>query len=405
MNILIVGMGREGRSLKDYLAQRHADWNVATWDRNDGVSCPDLKEFDRIFKSPGVPWNEDLRAVEERVSSATQLFFDELDASNRVIAVTGSKGKSTVSTLIFKSLEAAGVDALLLGNIGRPMLDFADVQGKTLVLELSSFQLEALRFKPHIAVVTSLFPEHLDRHGGEAGYYEAKRWITKGQGVEDFLVHHADENVAVAWATQAKRVHPQDFWSDLSEVISTDSVRIPGAHNRKNILLVLTVMKLLGVPFSAVETALHEFKGLPHRLQFVCTVKGVDYIDDAIATNPPATIAALNVYGERVGCLFLGGEDPGWSYDDLIRRCVELKVANVVLFPDSGARIRDAWVRLGLAQPQFFETRSMEDAVKFAASVCEPGQVALLSCAAKSFSVWKNYEEKGDLFVQAVQKL
>ncbi len=336
MNILIIGMGREGQSLQAYLAQHHADWGVSTWDRQDGVACPDLNGFDRIFKSPGVPWNEDLRAVSDRVTSATQLFFDELDGSNRVIAVTGSKGKSTVSTLIFKSLEAAGVDALLLGNIGRPMLDFAHVKAKTLVLELSSFQLEGLRFRPHIAVVTSLFPEHLDRHGGEAGYYEAKSWVTRGQTAEDFLIVHDRETIAAKWVTQAQRVHPQDFFEGLEGLIPVSDVHIPGAHNRENILLVLTVMKVLNLPYVAVTQALQTFTGLPHRLQFVRRVNDVDYIDDAIATNPPATLAALEVHGERVGCLFLGGEDPGWDYEPLIRRCAELKIPNVVLFPDTG---------------------------------------------------------------------
>jgi UDP-N-acetylmuramoylalanine--D-glutamate ligase len=217
--------------------------------------------------------------------------------------------------------------------------------------------------------------------------------------------------VANAWPTEAQRLHVEDFFhyddSGFYEgdqlIIPMSAVHIPGLHNRENIELVLGVMKVLGLPYSAVTEALESFAGLPHRLEFVATVNGIEFVDDAIATNPEATLAALAVHGDRLGTIFLGGVDRGLDFEKLVRRLSELKLDGVVFFPDSGVRMLQTWRDLGLPLPTFIETRDMGEAVNFAFEKTPAGKVCLLSTASPSQSIWKDYVEKGTLFKQFVK--
>lgn len=426
-SVLILGFAREGKALLEYL-KRHGEMaQLGVADRSEELDVKgtklhlgvdyleSLQNYDVIFKSPGHPWTEELEAVKERVSSSTQLFFDELHESNTVIAVTGSKGKSTVSTILFRSLKEAGKKVLLLGNIGEPMLKHVSVKGHFLVVELSSFQLEHLEFNPKVSVVTRLFPEHLDRHGAEEHYYRAKSHVTSGQEASGALIYHQrEESVIQQWPGQAKRVCVEEIFSFDHEafyemhgkkresVLPMSCVKIPGLHNRENIALVLGAFKALDLPYKAVEKALVDFKGVTHRLQSIGVVRGIEFVDDAISTNPGSAMAALEVYEERVGTLFLGGLDRGLDFKPLIRKIAELKVENVVLFPDSGLRILREWEEMGLPLPRLLTTRSMEEAVSFAFKHTAPGKVCLLSTASPSQSIWKDYEEKGNLFAHYV---
>lgn len=374
-NVAILGYGREGKITEKYIRKNYPELKIGILDQKiDKNYLKKQEDFDLAIKTSGIPKNK----VRIPYTTATNIFFSQ--NKNFTIGVTGSKGKSTTASLIYEILKASGKKVRLIGNIGNPMLEvlLEKVDPKEIfVIELSSYMLEDIEYSPNIAVTTNLFPEHMDYHGGVEKYYSAKKNIFKFQKTGDHSVK-----------------------PPFNKKIPLDKSEIPllGEHNLRNIQAAIKVARILKVTDAAIKKAIKNFRSLPHRLEFVDEKNGIKFFDDAISTTPESTIAAVKSL-KKIGTIFLGGEDRGYNFSELEKILRKYKIKNIVLFPDSGKRILKS--RKGF---NVFETRSMKQAVAFAFKNTPKGQICLLSAASPSYSLWKNFEEKGEEFKKYVRQ-
>lgn len=415
--VCILGFGKEGQATLKALEEHAPDCDITIADAKPVTlktknyklkTGPDyltnLTPFDIIIKSPGIPPQPEFLPVQNKLTNATQVFLDTIaDSGALVIGVTGSKGKSTTATLIFEILKAAGKDTYLIGNIGKPALDYLDAakQGTIFVMEMSSYQLMDLTVSPRIAVVTSFFPEHLDYHGSLEAYREAKKHIARSQKPGDAIFYSATSDGASAIALESAGTHIP-FAADECPV-PIEETHLIGEHNRSNIAAAYKVALHLKIPQKIILEAVRNFHGLPHRLQSLGIHHGIEWIDDAISTTPESTIAALDALGDRVAIIILGGQDRGNDFTELGRRIAESKIENVILFPGSGSRIKEAILHAN-AHVQFHNAPTMSDAVEKAKQFStfhvphSTFHTCLLSTASPSYNMFKNFEEKGDTF-------
>lgn len=390
---VVLGYGQEGRATQQWLRKRYPWIKTQVRDQQQGRTyLQNLSGFDLAIKTPGLPG----RRVTIPYTTATNIFFGAVE--NQIIGVTGSKGKSTTASLINHILTSASLGSELLGNIGRPMLArlLRPVNSSTIfVLELSSYQLEDLRDSPEIAVFLNFFPEHLDYHGSLSAYAAAKENITRFQRPSDVYVYNPQNAFTrqVAHLTAAQAIP-----FSLSLPLSSSAIPLLGRHNLDNVRAAVTVARRLGVPDQRTAQAIKTFRPLPHRLQIVGTFRDITFVDDAISTTPESTIAALQSL-PRTRTIFLGGTDRGYTFTRLERALRRFRVQNIVLFPDTGKRILRS--KKGFT---FLHTRSMQQAVKFAYQHAPANSICLLSCASPSYSLWKNFEAKGDEFQHWVKR-
>jgi UDP-N-acetylmuramoylalanine--D-glutamate ligase len=329
--ICILGFGKEGQSVLRALREHAPDCEMTIADRNNDIQTPQdttvhmqtgeswlrgLDRFDVLIKSPGIPQNQTLATHSAKLTSATQIFLDTIAEDGAcVIGVTGSKGKSTTSSLIHEILQAADLDSFLVGNIGNPALDVLEHSSPTtyFVMEMSSYQLQHLTRSPHIAVVTSFFPEHLDYHASSAGesgmsaleaYKDAKKNIARFQTEEDVVIYDgtSEDVKEIAAQSMGKQIpsQPEDA------PVTIEETHLLGRHNLSNIALAFHVAQFLDVPQDICMSVFHSFEGLPHRLQSLGIHGGIEWIDDSISTTPESAIAALDALGDRVASMILG---------------------------------------------------------------------------------------------------
>lgn len=361
-----------------------------------------LDSFDVLIKSPGIPPSVLPTVIHHLLTSSTQIFLDTIaDHQAIVIGVTGSKGKSTTASLIHAILQEAGKDTLLVGNVGEPAIAHIDdvKKGTTVVMELSSYQLMDLRTSPHIAVVTSFFPEHIDYHGSLEAYADAKKNIARHQTEDDmlFFAHAFAGAIEIAKEGRGRKI-PFDH---TMAPVTIEETHLIGEHNLSNIAAAWRVAEELGIKEAVAIKAIKAFRGLPHRLQSLGMHDDIEWIDDAISTTPESTIAALDALGDRVQTIILGGQDRGYDFTRLALRIKDSEIKTVILFPGSGPRIRKALEDAG-ADAAFHEADSMEKAVELAkaqsSNSTAHSPIALLSTASPSYGMFRNFEEKGDLF-------
>lgn len=400
--ILILGFGVEGQSTLALLKHFFPDKKIAVADQKDDPNYLDKqKDYDLVIKTPGIP----KRFITTAYTTATNIFFANTKAE--IIGVTGSKGKSTTASLIYAILKEAGRKVKILGNIGYPMLDELKKrtgEGEIYVVELSSYQLEDLKFSPHIAVFTTFFPEHLDYHQGLEEYWQAKKNIVIGATDKDYFVFNPEIERLKKLSKETK-ARPAPFLKELP--FPREAISLIGEHNVDNVRAAATVAKLFNVADDVIEKAVRKFKPLPHRLALVGTFRGITFYDDAISTTPESTVAALKAV-PRVKTLFLGGTNRGYNFAPVADFVITNDIQNIVLFPESGEEInkelRRSAKKLNKKLPEILETCDMKEAVRFAYQKTPKGAVCLLSTASPSYSVWKNFEEKGDLFVKYVKE-
>ncbi len=431
--VCILGFGKEGRAALAALRLHAPRASVVVADRNPasepGSSHPVLfiggedylakiPAADVVIKSPGIkpePRIERWR-TEGKLTSATALFVEEAIAKGALlVGVTGSKGKSTTSSLIFAMLEASGKDVSLVGNIGEPSIAHLDEAkpGKVFVLEMSSYQLMELTRSPEIAVVTSFFPDHLDYHGSLEAYRDAKANIVRLQRSEN-VVFYAAESEGSKWIADHSPGERIPFSAEECPVQLTET-NLLGEHNRSNIAgAYKAALRAGAVPAKAVA-AIKAFRPLPHRLQSLGAHHGIEWIDDAISTTPESTIAALDALGDRVKTIILGGQDRGYDFGELAQRLKRSAVSTVILFPGSGPRIREA-IEAATVPVTIVDADTMEDAVRIAREQTPATRnpqldtrhptldtpLVLLSTASPSYNMFKNFEEKGDRFRECV---
>ena len=363
-----------------------------------GADDPELLDgVDLLVKSPGVPPAAPLAAAaRERgvtVWSEVELGFRLL--ANPILGVTGTNGKTTTSELLGDIFRAADKGVAVAGNVGRPLtgLDGALGEGAWIVCELSSFQLEDVdTFRPHIAILLNLAPDHLDRHGTFEDYRVAKLRIFENQTAEDVAV------VPRGFATipgEARRIE----FSLEDELPAEPS--IPGEHNRENAAAATAAARAAGIPDDAIAAALSAFAGVPHRLELVREVAGVRFVNDSKATNPEAAERALSAYPPGIR-LILGGSRKGIPFARLAKRAAASGVAQAYLIGDSADEIAEALAAEGV---RFTYSRDLPTAVRDAFRDADPGEVVLLSPACASYDQFHDFEERGERFRELVEAL
>ncbi|MDD4318873.1 MAG: UDP-N-acetylmuramoyl-L-alanine--D-glutamate ligase [Candidatus Peribacteraceae bacterium] len=432
-NICVLGFGREGQATVRALETRVPDCEITIADSDEHVPpsaahhgrrlgtgwLENLADFDVIIKSPGIPPQAAFGAVREKMTNATQIFLDTVREDEAVvIGVTGSKGKSTTASLIHAALIADGRNAFLVGNIGSPALDALEhaAPDTFFVLEMSSYQLTDLKTSPSIAVVTSFFPEHLDYHGGIDAYEDAKTNIARFQTEEDVIFFNVEQEGAkrIAFLSIGKKMQ---FSADDAP-LPVGETHLLGRHNAGNMAAAWKVAEYLGITKETCLEAFRDFQGLPHRLQSLGLHHGLEWIDDSISTTPESAIAALDALGDRVTTILLGGQDRGYNFTELGKRIARSSVQNVILFPESGPRIRLA-LEKAAATVSIRDVSHMEQAVSLAKQTTSNQQplrlrsgqaatsnipIVLLSPASPSYGLFKNFEERGEMFKGEIVK-
>lgn len=450
--IAILGFGVEGKDAAQYFLSRGAEITVfdkkekneidtsgfdeIKWKLGGNYLSDGLEGFDLIVRSPGV--RPDLAQIIEAVdkgsklTSTTKIFFD--DCIKPIIAVTGTKGKGTTSSLIAEGLKACGKKVILLGNIGEPMLESLDQANKSdyVVLELSSFQTMDLTKSPHIAVVTNITSDHMDWHKNQDEYEKAKEQLWKNQVLADFLVLNWNDatskklstvsNGVVVWYssfyTPEAYVYTKgnEIWSKGLYIGNASELKIPGKHNLENALAAIAVARLAKADIEKAWKGIISFEGLEHRLEKVAEIEGVLWVNDSFATNPEPTLAAIASF-EQPKVMILGGSSKGASFDAMAQKIVESNVRGVVLIVDEAENIKRALVKAGYKQSLLHGNKrkmvsgksksepiftNMEDIVHAAHELAQPGDVVLLSPACASFGLFKNYKDRGKQFKEAV---
>ena len=410
-NILILGFGKEGRStlsfVNDFISPRSvtvADMNDVSHALPDGVGCrcgssymDNLESYDVIIKSPGIVYADQSDDILNKTTAQTDLFLKEYAA--QTIGITGTKGKSTTTSLIYHVLKNSGKEAVLAGNIGIPPLDAARQMTNTsvAVFEMSCHQLEFQRVSPHIAVVLNLFEDHLDHYITREKYISAKENIFLHQCSEDVLVisDECDEQIgkAVSEVIPVGRIPTFD--------IPKNSISLFGEHNYYNISVAKTVTDMFDVSHADFISALKSFRPLPHRLEYVGTKNGVDYYDDSISTVCQTTIQAITSL-ENADTVLIGGMDRGIDYTELADFLSAHHVPNVILMYESGIRIGKMLDERNVA---YILVDDLQEAVTMAGELTQKGKKCVMSPAAASYGYFKNFEERGDVFKALVNKL
>jgi UDP-N-acetylmuramoylalanine--D-glutamate ligase len=406
-NIAILGYGIEGQDAEKFLLSKGAKVTILD-QKIDKDYLNDLDNFDIIVRSPGVyRFKPEITQAEKKgveITSAVKIFFEECPA--KIIGVTGTKGKGTTSTLIYELLIAGGHDAYLAGNIGKPMLELLpSVNEKSyVILEMSSFQLIDMKESPNIAVVLNITEDHMDWHKDHEEYVNAKKNIVAHQKPDDFALINEEYETPKSFTKVATGKVVYFSKQKLEEKYKKDLL-LRGEHNLENIAAAVGVAKVVGIEENIILKTVKSFKGLEHRLELVGTVNGVTFYNDSFATGPQPTIAAVKSFTEPE-TLILGGSDKGLSYQELGKTINEAKnVTNVILIgavgPDIG-RYLDSNSQFKIYNLQ---NTSMTEIVKKAFEITPKGGVVILSPAAASFDMFKNYKDRGNQFKEAVLNL
>ena len=374
-----------------------------------------------IFKTPGMRYDNPalLKASEDGavITSEMEVFF-ELCPSH-IIAVTGSDGKTTTTSLINRMLTDAGYRTWLGGNIGNPLLSEVDLMNETdyVVLELSSFQLHTMKKSPEIAVITNLSPNHLDWHTDYNEYIDAKTNIFKYMTRDNKLVLNADNFDSSALLPLAHcnvkmfsrmlnasvRLDKDIIVCDGREVLNINDIKIPGMHNVENYMAAIAAVSGLVDDKVIVNTA-KTFGGVPHRIELVREKDGVKYYNSSIDSSPNRTINTLKVFKDKV-ILIAGGKDKGIPYDEIGEPIAD-KVKDLILIGATSGKIEDALNKTGRRnEVRIKHATTYEEAVSYAHSIAEKGDIVLLSSASTSFDMFRNFEERGNLFKKLVNEL
>jgi len=367
-----------------------------------------IKNYDIVVKSPGIPIHlpEIEKAYKEgKITSQTQIFFE--NCPGKIIGVTGTKGKSTTTALIYRVLKTGGFKVHLVGNIGNPVLNFllSATKKDIYVYELSSHQLYNLKKSPQIAVFLNLFPEHLDYYQNFNEYLRAKQNITRYQKKEDYFIFNPkNEKVkATAKITKAKKIPIKT--EIVKKFVKSKDIPLIGNFYFLNIAAAIEIGKLFKIQKEKIKKAIKDFKPLKHRLELVGTFKGITFYNDSLSTIPETTILALDSLGDKVQTIFLGGSDRGLDFKNLAKRILKSGIKTLILFPTTGDKIWKEIVSLKKNHKlKAIVVQNMRDGVKLAYQYTKKGKICLLSCASPSFSLFKDYKEKGNLFKKYVRE-
>lgn len=431
--ILILGLGREGADslrfflnncpkshlgvadkaqadrlsepIKDILAKNHG---IETFFGDHYLSS--LDNFDLIVKAPGIPIHQpeiEQAYTQKKITSQTEIFFEQ--CLGTIIGITGTKGKSTTSSITYTILKKGGLKVDLLGNIGTPMLSYlrdAD-KNSVFVCELSAHQLYNLSRSPHIAVLLNLYREHLDYYKSYAEYIRSKANIAIHQNQADYLIYNSENSEvnSIAGESEARKIAFNEY--DWKFSGKTDLI---GAFNLENAKIGAIIGRLFGVSDENINLAVSEFKPLDNRLEFVGNFHGIDCYNDSLSTIQESAVAAISGLGERVQTLIAGGFDRNQPFEKLAAAILASNIQTLILFPTTGGRI---WAEVEktakasdhsarLSKIGHYFVNDMDRAVDLAISNTDSGRVCLLSAASASFNGFKDYADRGNKFKQCL---
>ncbi|MDO4871255.1 MAG: UDP-N-acetylmuramoyl-L-alanine--D-glutamate ligase [Candidatus Saccharibacteria bacterium] len=441
MKIAIAGYGLEGKQNYKYfnkpgndltIVDERADIDIpsnAKYITGDGV-YDDMSQFDMVIRTAGLSPLKIKKA--KLVWSATNEFFAKCKAP--IIGVTGTKGKGTTSSFITSILRAAGKKVHLVGNIGVPALSvLPDIRPEDFVVyEMSSFQLWDIKYSPHIAVVLMIEPDHLDIHTDFEDYLKAKSNIRRWQNLNDICIYHPSNpfsqkiaSVTLATLDQTTKgdylnnihrygikddglVYIKDdfFYTNDRKICPISCVKLPGKHNLENACAAMSAVLELKLDISDNQFAegLRSFTGLPHRLKYVSEINNVKFYDDSISTTPGSAIAAIKSFTSPK-VLILGGSYKGGDFTDLVKEIKKSNIRQIILMGDEANRIEQFLKDAGVVKYVNLERCSMFEIVSKAATAASPGDVIILSPACASFGMFKNYQDRGKKFINAVDLL
>lgn len=413
--ILIAGFGREGKSTLRFLQNYMPEAIVGIADKNESAFQDLDKErynlyfgdeylkassdYDVVIKTPGISV-KDIDIDFSKITSQTDLFLEAFHS--QVIGITGTKGKSTTSTLIYHLIKESGNDAILAGNIGIPILDCVnDISERTIIVyELSAHQLQFINKSPHVGILLNVFEEHLDHFGTFEKYKDAKINVLRYMSEDDFAI----VNQSTLNGQQSTVAHCIDFENaDFEDYnINWEDIPLLGEHNKKNIKAALCACKSCGLSLENIIPHLYTFKSLEHRQEYVGIFKGVKFYNDSISTIPQATIAALKTI-KNVNFLLLGGFDRGIDYEPLVTYLKENTLPFILITGQAGQTIKNK-LQDAEYKGNILEYTDMQSAFEIIRRLAKCGDVCLLSPAAASYDRYKNFEERGRVFKEFANK-
>lgn len=433
MKIAIAGYGLEGEeNYKYWAAEGGHDITIVDENPTPARALPDgvptmlgegvfakLEGFDLVIRTAGLaPYKI---KTDGKIWSATNEFFEKSPA--KIIGVTGTKGKGTMSSLIAVIFEAAGKKVWLVGNIGISAIKILDQVGSEdiVVFELSSFQLWDLERSPHTAVVGLIEPDHLNVHKDMDDYVNAKGSIRRHQKEGDLCVYHPTNHYSHQIATSISEgtivrygipddggVYERDgeFQQDNDVICPTDLLQLIGQHNIENACAAVTVARAHGLTIDAIEDGLRNFKGLPHRLEYVRKYKGIDYYNDSFSSAPPASVAAIKSFTQPE-IVIIGGYDKSNDFSILIDTMKTMSnIKEVILIGQIRNALSEQFKAAGInVKTTILDATTMDEIVQYATSIAEEGDVILLSPGTSSFDMFKDFYDRGDQFRNIVNKL
>jgi UDP-N-acetylmuramoylalanine--D-glutamate ligase len=418
--VFLSDFGKIKEKYKDVLIQNQIDWE------DQKHTEEKILDADLVMKSPGIPDKAPIikKLKEKGVEVISEIEFASRFSKAFTVAITGSNGKTTTTMLTYHLLKSAGLNIGLAGNIGDSYAEqVANGNYDGFVLELSSFQLDGIKdYAPHIAVITNLSPDHLDRYDYEyENYINSKFRITMNQTEEDYLIYDADDSEIKKWL-QNNKIKAQLIGFSLTKeiengaylnndtiminvnkeetTIPVNKIAIQGKHNIKNAMAAATVAQILRVRKNTIRESMTNFQGAEHRLEKVLKIHNVQYINDSKATNVNSVYFALDSVSTPIVWI-AGGVDKGNDYNELMP-LVREKVKAIVCLGVDNQKLIEAF---GNVVDIMVETQSMEEAVKIASKIAEKGDTVLLAPACASFDLFENYEDRGNQFKQAVRQL
>lgn len=438
--IAILGFGMEGKSTYLFIRKYLIDKELTIIDKNNVMEYSkellehdekleiiygedylnNLEIYDVIIKSPGISFKDiDTSLILDKIYSQLELLL-MVNAKN-VIGITGTKGKSTTSTLIYNVLKEQNKDVILAGNIGIPVLDEIEnyKEDTIIVVEMSSHQLEFVAHSPHIGIILNLYEDHLDHAGSVEHYHNIKMHMFDYQKEDDISIYCSDNEALL------NKVKLGNYKSNLykvqleynenaislknNEVIFNNEVlyiddnkrHLLGMHNLENIMIVMFIAKLFNLDLKKASETVNKFTGLEHRLELVGTYNDITYYNDTIATIPHATIEGIKAL-KKVDTLIFGGMDRGISYNELIEYLKSCSINNLICMPNTGYKIGELLKNDNINKNIYF-VDTLEEAVKIAKQVTEKNKICLLSPAAPSYEYFKNFMEKGNCYKELVR--
>ena len=438
--IIILGFGMEGETTYSFIRNHLPEQKLTIADMNEVIieDYPYLQEdknttlilgknylnnldsYDVIIKTPGLSLKDvDISSFKHKITSQLELVMEYLNVYS--IGITGTKGKSTTSTLMYNVIKDQNKDVMLLGNIGEPIFHRIDEMNENtiLVLEMSSHGLEFVKRSPNISILLNAFEEHLDHYSSLEKYIEAKFNIAKFQNKEDAFIYnydnklmnefgynHRENDIAVSISKEPNTKNKtflkgDDIYLNNEKLFNKNiEMNLKGMHNINNIMFVLTAAKLMNLDINKALETVSKFEPLEHRMEFVATINGVSYYNDSIATIPEATMNGVNAI-KNINTLIVGGKDRGVNLQELIEFLENSDIENIICLHTTGEYIYN---KLEKSDKNLFKVNNMESAVKIAKKVTKAGTNCLLSPAAASYGFFKNFKERGEIFKRCVME-